>query len=98
MGIGLDEAPTDKDALFHLVAAIGRDDARAQQAQERSMLRQHAEITLRPGHHDHVDLLARQSPLGADELELNLLRHGGPQAVCARRLAFSTASSMLPTM
>ena len=97
--VDLGEAAGDEDAAGRPVALVDRDHAGAQQRHQRRVLGQHAEIALGARDDHHVDVDAGEQPLGRDQLERHLaVGHAGAPQSAASFLAFSTASSMPPTM
>jgi hypothetical protein len=95
----LGEAAGDEDAVGGLALVVNLDDAGTHRRDQRRVPRQDAEVALAARHHDHVDLGRDQQPLGRHQLEGDLVSHDVPQAASAAIcLAFSVASSMVPSM
>ena len=76
---------------FLLAALADAQLADAERRDERRVMRQHAELALRPGQDDRVDRVRVGQPLRRDDLELD--GHGAQPASLA---AFSRTSSTVP--
>ena len=97
----LGEAAGDKHLIADGIVLVDVEDAGANGRQQGRVPGQDAEVAVSPRDDDHLGLFRRQQARRRDEIEGECVRHrslASYAASSAMRCAFSTASSMVPTM